>query len=442
MKECSVLYSLIPFKDEQKCLDLINQKIKSFDTKQPTIVFIEPYGSITSLIQYCFNKSYNLIVLTAQVGLRKSTETILSMSQLSIKIDTTNEYFLWHLISLLKQKIIISAVIPGFEYFVPIVSKINNWLSLPSISSNTVMNFRRKDLMRIELQKANLTVPNFYILHSMNELERAINLIGFPIICKPSDAAGSVYVKKVNNYTEAKQAVEKILHSNEDLWGHHLNKCVLLEEYIAGKEYSVEGVIQNDVINFFSVTEKIVADQNEFIEIGHIVNSPLTQKIEQDIKTYITKILHLLGANYCPFHAELRLNVDDQPVLMEIAARLAGDKIADLICLGREVNYLEQVMNTYLGLPILPNQFRQNYAGIRFFYRPDVNSYEVVQGENIIDQYPIHEFVLYYQQRQLIPAFPKALRRLGHVVMQHTNYSYLLDALNKIDLSLVFKTES
>ena len=433
------MHDIIPFTKNVHFTQAIKAKISQFNPS-PIIIFIEPYGAALSLIKFGKEKGYNIIIFTANTDLRIVPISILNLIGLSVQIDTKHEDELFKLMSILKRMIKIDAVIPGFEYFVPIAIKLSQYLHTPCMSINNAMQLRRKDLMRLQLQQANIAIPQFHLLNSMKQLDHAMMAIGFPAICKPIDAAGSVHVKLVKNKHEAILAVNNILQSKNILWGHQLSPMVLLESYINGKEFSVEGVIQQGEVSFFSITEKFVSDQIEFIEIGHIANAPIEPFLQKKIESYVQAVIKILGANFCPFHAEIRLDPHGQPVLMEIAARLAGDRIGELINLSRDIQYFDYIYSAYFGEKKLLTPMRNDHAGIRFFYRPDIEKYTRLSGLEVTENYPVEELTFYYQANEHIPAFPKPLRRLGHVIVNHADYHTVLNALQKIDDSVVFLT--
>ena len=385
-----------------------------------------------------FEKKYNIIVLTANSDFRVVPDELLNQAALSINIDTANNNSVLELADILHQHMSIDAVIPGFEYFVPIASKVSTLLKVPGIDCKHVLNLRRKDLMRTALNKAGLNNPRYYLLTTLEDVNEAIDYIGFPAICKPIDAAGSVHVKKVENKKELLEAAHRILNGNDVLWGHKLSNLLLLEEYIDGKEYSLEGIVQDGGVIHFSTTEKFVSDQSEFIEIGHIVNAPIEQQLHTKIQSYIEQVINVLGADNCPFHAEVRLRRDGEPVLMEIAARLAGDKIGDLLCLSRDINYFDYVYAAYLGIELPLEEMKNNYAGIRFFYRPHVDRYTTVTGVDTVKLQAIEDIAIYYKAHVTIPEFPKPLRRLGHVIAKSDDYNKLSQMLHDIDSEIHF----
>ncbi len=429
---------LINYTEKPEFIELIVQEYKNFDLTKKTIFFIEPYGAVLSMLKRGLEKKYNIIVLTANCDFRVVPDEILNQATMGINIDTANNNNVLELVGKLQQYISIDAVIPGFEYFVPIASKVSTLLKVPGIDCKQVLNLRRKDLMRTALNKAGLNIPRYYLITSLEDINEAVDYIGFPAICKPIDAAGSVHVKKVENKKELLEAANRILNGNDVLWGHKLSNSLLLEEYIEGKEYSLEGIVQDGVVVHFSTTEKFVSDQSEFIEIGHIVNAPMDQQLHTKIQNYIEQVIKVLGANHCPFHAEVRLRRDGEPVLMEIAARLAGDKIGDLLCLSRDINYFDYVYAAYLGIKLPLAEMKNNYAGIRFFYRPHVDMFTTVTGMDAAKFQAIEDIAIYYKAHEAIPEFPKPLRRLGHVIAKSDDYNKLSKMLHDIDSDIHF----
>lgn len=430
---------------------MIRNKLTAFDTEtkfnmsndvfhdHPVLLFIEPYGSSIVLLEHALRKNYNIIVLTANKDLRIVPNRIIDAVHLAVQIDTADENKVLELIKQLMQQIKIHAVIPGFEYFVPLAAKVNEILGLAGIPVHQVMKMRNKYLMRESLNEAGIKTPAYFLVNTISQLDIVMKKMGFPAVCKPIDAAGSVNVKKVNDEAEAISAAIRILKGKDVLWGHALSNSLLFEEYVAGKEYSVEGVVNNNEVKFFSITEKFVSDESDFIEVGHIVNPPLDEDVKNHILAYVKQVIFALKPNFCPFHAEIRLPKNGGPVLMEIAARLAGDRIADLINLTCDQNYFDEILAAYLGQAATVHEITQNsIAGIRFFYRPQTAFFSCVTGQDEVRKLSVEDISIYYPPHQPIPAFPKPLRRLGHVIIKNNHYDNLVNDLKRADGMMVF----
>src|SRR2546423_8114805 len=155
-------------------------------------------------------------------------------------------------------------------------------------------------------------------------------------------------------------------------FGRRPSSRVLLEEYVAGPELSVEGFVQDGDVHFVSITEKLVGPEAYFLEVGHIVQAQLPPAAVQAIRSYTEEVVRALGTPFGPFHAELRLT-GRGPVLIEIAARLPGDHICDLILRARGVDLRRSMIAAYLGqavpVPAPLTDPVRGYAGIHFFTR-------------------------------------------------------------------------
>lgn len=429
---------MIRYSYQVEFIAALTQQIERLNPDCKTVIFIEPYGSVLPLLHRGVRSGFNIIILTANTDMRKVSLEILEAVTLSIQVDTVNDVDLMRLTQIIKKMTTIHAVIPGFEYFVPVAIKMANHLGLQTIRPDNIQQFRNKLLMREKLATAGVLIPRYKMIHSFDDLYSACELIGFPAVCKPVDAAGSVHVKKVTNQLEAFEAAECILYGNDILWGHQLAKQALYEEYIDGKEYSMEGTIANGKVNLFSITEKHLSDESEFIEIGHVANMPISPDLNDKLTDYLMDVIRVLQPINCPFHAEIRINQQGHPVLMEIAARLAGDRIGDLINYTTQTNYYDDIYSAYFGTVLSPVEHSGTIAGIRFFYRPCIDAFTHISGLEVTKQYHVDDFKIYYQQGEIIPSFPKPLRRLGHVIVSGNNYSDLMSALNAIDKSIIF----
>lgn len=418
--------------------ETILKSVSVRDEFAPLIIFIEPYGACISMLKHAIKNGMSVIIMTANHGLRKIDPDILKLAWLVIEVDTASVSAVMAVAPVLQRLFVVHAVIPGFEYFVPIAAQVADALRLPSIPLQRVMGLRNKHHMRQCLQQAGVAIPKFNYVDSIRALDAAIDEIGFPAIMKPVDSAGSVCVSKVSDRLEAQAVLNAFLNHSIELWGHNLSKGMLMEEYIDGTEFSVEGVIANGKVVPFSITEKYLSPAGDFVEIGHIVNPEMDAEMKEKLHYYVELVIRALGADNCPYHAEVRITEVGEPILMEIAARLAGDKIADLINLVASRSYFDEVLSVYLGVPIGDHIELQGAAGIRFFYRPLISQYQSVSGFAEVTGAAIVDKQLYYQPAQPIAAFPKALRRLGHVIIQSDDAHDLAYRLHKMDEQVDF----
>ncbi|PIT08187.1 hypothetical protein BGI40_06865 [Snodgrassella communis] len=84
---------------------------------------------------------------------------------------------------------------------------------------------------------------------------------------------------------------------------------MLIEEYLHGPEYSVEGYFTQEQFYLASITKKFLSEEPYFVEIGHLTPSyDLSQKQQETIENYINLILSALKVKIGVIHAEIRFN--------------------------------------------------------------------------------------------------------------------------------------
>jgi biotin carboxylase len=205
--------------------------------------------------------------------------------------------------------------------------------------------------------------------------------------------------------------------------GLRISSVAIAEAYVAGPEFSVEGYVHDGQVHFLSVTEKILCEEPHFAELGHIVNTCLAADDRASIYAYTEAVVRALGIELGPFHCELRL-CDGQPIVMEIAARLAGDSIVELIHESTGIDLAEVMIRCYLGLPVAaPPAEAQRYAGVCFFTLDNANSYQRVEGVSAVARLPgFKRFELLAQPSSYVPPPISSLGRAAKAIFAGGSY--------------------
>lgn len=321
------------------------------------ILLVEPQSSGILFIQEALNCGFHIWVATADKGERVLDEQINNKLNGKLICETGSENAILEKVNEFTKETNkkFDLIIPGFEYYVAICAKVSKILGLLSITPENAECCRLKNLMRLRLQEKNVEVPKFYIVPATQYLDTIALNSEFPIIVKAVNMSGSMHVYKVSSKEELKEKVLTIRNTNDSDLEVFVAKDVLLEEYIAGDEFSVEGIIDyySKRIDFWSVTKKILGGKNGFTEVGHIVEMFHVNDREKQIFEYCTEIIHALNIPSGPFHAEMRwCSKRNRPILMEIAARLAGDTIPLLISEARNKSFVKQALLSLLGKEI------------------------------------------------------------------------------------------
>ncbi len=394
------------------------------------VVIIEPSSAGLGLLSAVSARGYNLIVFSANSDERVIPNYYKNIIHELIEVDTNNLTALKELIIKLHNNDPISAIIPGFEIYVAHAARLADCIGVPALSIETADALRDKNKMRICLRKAGVESPNHLMIYSSKDIKALSPFITFPAVIKPVDQSGSVHVSKVDDLVSLENAYQKMCDDKWTEMAKGVGSIALIEEYIDGPEFSVEGYVNNHLSHIVSVTEKITRGNPYFVEMGHIVSADISQSLHKKISLYIQRVINALQINLGVFHAEIRIS-HQGPVLMEIAGRLAGDRICDLIQLSSNTNLFQIMLDSYLGHAINFSSvnFKQ-YAGIRYFSANMLSRFSNVVGVDKIKCIQgFEEFKLLIQPGETVPPLENFMGRAAYCIFTAPTYDALQSRL-------------
>lgn len=187
----------------------------------------------------------------------------------------------------------------------------------------------------------------------------------FPVIVKPRDNSGSRGVKLCRNAEELKANIEEALENSK-------LDTVLVEEFIEGPEYSIEGLHYDGKSEVIQFTEKKTTEFPYNVELGHIQPANISEENKQNIREIVSKIGKALNFVNCPSHTELKINKRGIFVI-ETSPRLGGDYITSTLTpLSTGINLEDQLLHIALGEPVDTKTGRAEKAsGVHFFCLPE-----------------------------------------------------------------------
>jgi biotin carboxylase len=406
--------------------------------QSPHVLLIEPAFAGYELIRRGAQRGYSLSIITADLDERIVPPGLKRLVDEVCVVDTNNAELVVRVAQELTQRRPIAAVIPGFEYYVPTAATVARALNCRGLKPESAQRAQNKYLMRTALHDAGLRIPRFTLVQHAQQLAPALSYVGVPCVAKPVDFAGSIGVKKISSHDELQEMYRLLLVDGIVDFGHDSRSGMLLEEYIAGPEYSIEGYIEEDV-QVLSITQKFLSKEPYFVELGHIVNAPLAKPVRNELECYIRDVLEALGVDLGPFHAEVRIGPKG-PVLMEVGARLPGDCICELIEYATGADLYAATFSSYLGEDVGECPRNDLLAGIRYFIRPDVKQITYIDGiEAIKRDFAPQKLCIYHEPGTVLPKTVDFLDRLGYVILVDSDYQRLRDSLDAIDKRLLIQ---
>ena len=251
----------------------------------------------------------------------------------------------------------------------------------------------------------------------------------YPLIVKPRDNSGSRGVKLCRNKEELHEAMQEALQYS------HLD-TVLVEEYIEGQEYSIEGLHYDGKSEVIQFTEKTTTEFPYNVELAHKQPANLTETQKNDIRELVSKIAKCMHFENCPSHTELKIN-ERGIFIIETSPRLGGDYITStLVPLSTGINMEDQLLNIALGEKVDTQTGRvEKASGVCFFCLPEGIVKKIDPQINDVTTWSgIYSFELKLKESDEVHQITSSLNRYGQFVVQantRLELDYLMDEYEK-----------
>ena len=304
------------------------------------------------------------------------------------------------------------------------IGKVNDELGLNGISYDVAINSTDKFEMISKFKMHNVPSPWFYCVDSIEELNYVASQIKYPVIMKPVDSSGSRGVVLVRTYDEMSS---NFFYSKQ----HSKNGKVLIEEYMIGKEISVEVLVENKKIFIVTMTEKITSGSPHFVEIGHIQPARFNKKIKNNIVCVVENAIKALGIDNGAAHVELMITEDGAKII-EVGARLGGDFItSDLVPLSTGVDMLQNVIRIACGEKINVKKKINKVAIIKFLYLNNGTISSISGVEEAKEIKNVKEVCVLKNVGDEIQGLKSSTDRIGYIIVQAKNLNEANLAMDK-----------
>lgn len=186
---------------------------------------------------------------------------------------------------------------------------------------------------------------------------------------------------------------------------------MIIEEYVSGQEYSVEGISYMGKHTILAMTKKYTTGEPHFIETGHLEPAPVSEEMFTHVKKVVIHALDSLGIVNGASHSEIKINDDGNIKIIEIGGRMGGDCIgSDLVYYSTGIDYVKAVIQIACGQePDLTPLGIGFPVGSHYIF----NKSDLDEMENIKKNYPDRFIKLVYLNKQLLNKATNSSDRAG-----------------------------
>lgn len=274
------------------------------------------------------------------------------------------------------KKYDINGVITQTDLGVPTVGAIVDAMGLPGIGSEVAHISNNKVAMRERFKQFGVPSPRFEGVNTLNEAYEAVKRIGFPVMIKAVDNAGSRGVSRLDSFNGLKSTYEDSLKYSKE-------KQVCVEEYIEGIELGAQAFTYNGKLKIALVHNDTVTHPPNYIPIGHSFPSKLPEKTLRNIEDVISKALKAMQIDCGPSNIDLILT-NDGPKIIEINARMGTTCLPELVYEHTGINWVEQVIKAAFGeIPSLKPKYNKACAAILLGAEKEGEIKEIVVPDDI-----------------------------------------------------------
>lgn len=246
--------------------------------------------------------------------------------------------------------------------------------------------------------------------------------IEFPCVLKPVGLSGSRGVIRANGEREFAEAFHRIAAllarpqiraSRDGLTGE-----ILVEEYIVGREYALEGVMTHGALTAFAIFDKpdpLVGPY--FEETIYVTPSHLSAAKYVEFITHVERAARALGLFHGPIHAECRLTPAGVVYVLEVAGRPIGGLCSRVLRFQPGLVSLEEVLLRHaIGEPIERFTREIQAAAVMMIPIPKRGLLKRVTGEESAREIPgVEDVRITAKLDQLLETLPEAGSYLGFI---------------------------
>jgi hypothetical protein len=201
-------------------------------------------------------------------------------------------------------------------------------LGLPWHPPEAVTIAGNKKQTRERLRAEGLAVP-WFVLGSIDADPRALaDELKYPCVLKPLALSGSRGVMRADDASGFVAAFDRLrrllLSLDVRAERNQAHDAILVEGFIPGREYAVEGVLHHGVFDALAIFDKPdPLDGPFFEETLYVTPSVASAEQQTAIVAAVSKAARAIGLRHGPIHAECRVPSEDVFIL-EVAARPIG----------------------------------------------------------------------------------------------------------------------
>ncbi|ARU61409.1 hypothetical protein CBW65_10645 [Tumebacillus avium] len=293
------------------------------------------------------------------------------------------------------------------------VAQLADERNLPSQGVEALYLANNKYLMRDKFRAAGVNTIDYGLAVDEASAVTEANRIGYPVLMKPVNGIASHLIMKCNS---AEEVAENFRHAMEHLPGStfesfyegahsypnaqgeliHFDpmRCLLLEQYIPGREVAVEVLITEDrCIPLVMQDKAVVTEEGRSVYEDLWISPPVrfTEEECRELEACAVEAVQAIGLKNSIAHIELRYGENGLgPQVLEINSRMGGGYTSEVLRTIAGVDYISTYVELMTGTyQVLEQYERKNDPhGYFILFAPHAGFYESIEGLDEVKALP------------------------------------------------------
>jgi biotin carboxylase len=218
------------------------------------------------------------------------------------------------------------------EFDLQTAAVLREHMRIPGMGITTAACYRDKLAMRVIARATGFFVPDFCRVLNYDELREFMDRVPAPWLLKPRTEASAVGIRRIHDTEQLWRALDEL----GDRQSHFL-----LEQFILGDIYHVDSIVSKSKVAF-STVHRYGRPPLQLMQEGGVFTTRTVDRASSDwheLTAINARLSPGLGMVRGVTHAEfIRSHSDGRYYFLEIAARVGGAFIADLVEYASGIN--------------------------------------------------------------------------------------------------------
>jgi biotin carboxylase len=264
------------------------------------------------------------------------------------------------------------------EFDLEVAAEIREHWRLPGIGVTTTAFYRDKLAMRTGARDQGFRVPEFCRVLNYDELRAYMAEIPGPWLLKPRTSASALGIRKI-------QDSEQLWRTLDELGDRQIH--FVMERFVPGEIFHVDSVISEGKV-VFSTAHRYGRPPMQVMHEGGVFTTRTLDRASSDWKeltAFNARLAPAFGLSHGVTHAEyIKAHADGQFFFLEIAARVGGAFISDLVEASTKVNLwrewarleVAQLRREPYTLPAITESYAGSVLCLSHTAEPDTSAFD------------------------------------------------------------------